>query len=567
MVTEKPLKTGDRAADPIFLEIFWTRVRSIADEAAKLIVRTSFSTLSTEANDFAVVITDSAGRSLADNTGSIPSFIGTLPRTVRAALAQVGLGEMRDGDVYITNNPWLGTGHLNDVCLVRPVFRHQKLIGFAATAGHVPDIGGKIRSVDSRELYEEGLHIPMMRLLREGQPDETLLALIRTNVRTPEQTVGDIWSQVGAVELIARRLGEVLSEYSLASIDDLAAALFDRSESVMRQSISNLPDGVYRYEMLTDGFENQFRFSVSVSILGSEIVCDFSGTSAQQPRAVNCVMAYTYAMTVYAIKCLLLPDLPNNDGLFRPIRAVAPEGSIVNPKFPAPVGGRACTGHYIPTLIFGALHAVLPERVMAGAGSPLWIANMSGTRADGTSFATVLFYNGGMGGTSGKDGASAMSWPSNISPTPVEVAERDAPVLFRRKRLRPGSGGDGRSRGGLGEEICFASQHDGPLSIVFLTERVRVPAPGLGGGAAGACGEVLINGKAVDTRRPHVLAPGDVVTLCTPGGGGYGAVTERSEGRKSDDDLQGYSVEDSTHPGTQRMPSAGGFLFSNVDKA
>ena len=542
MVTEKQVKADDRTTDPIFLEIFWTRVRSIADEAAKLIVRTSFSTLSTEANDFAVVITDSVGRSLADNTGSIPSFIGTLPRTVRAALAQVGADAMRDGDIYITNNPWIGTGHLNDVCLVKPIFHHQKLIGFAATAGHLPDIGGKIRSVDSRELDEEGLHIPMMRLLREGKPDETLLALIRTNVRTPEQTVGDIWSQVGAVELIARRLGEVLSEYSLDGIDDLAQALFDRSESAMRQAISNLADGVYCYEMQTDGFESQFRFCVAVSIQGSEIECDFVGTSAQQPRAVNCVLAYTYAMTAYAIKCLLLPDLPNNDGLFRPIRAVAPEGSLLNPRSPAPVGGRACTGHYVPTLIFGALYAVLPGRVMAGPGSPLWIANMSGTRADGTSFSTVLFYNGGMGGTSNKDGASAMSWPSNISPTPVEVAERDAPVLFRRKRLRPGSGGGGRSRGGLGEEICFVSRHDGPLSIVFLTERVRVPAPGLGGGDTGACGEVWINGKTVDSRRPHLLAPGDEVTLCTPGGGGYGAAKERSECRKLDDELHGYTT-------------------------
>ena len=542
MSTTKQVNDAKRATDPIFLEIFWTRVRSIADEAAKLIVRTSFSTLSTEANDFAVVVTDSAGRSLADNTGSIPSFIGTLPRTVRAALAQVGSNNMREGDTYITNNPWIGTGHLNDVCLVKPIFRYGKLIGFAATAGHVPDIGGKIRSVDSRELYEEGLHIPMMRLLREGKPDETLLTLIRTNVRTPEQTVGDIWSQVGAVELIAGRLDEVLSEYSLDGIDDLAEALFDRSESAMRQAIAKLPDGVYRYEMQTDGFENQFRFAVAVTIQGSEIECDFGGTSQQQPRAINCVMAYTYAMTVYAIKCLLLPDLPNNDGLFRPIRAVSPEGTIVNPRSPAPVGGRACTGHYIPTVIFGALYAVLPERVMAGAGSPLWIANMSGTRADGTSFATVFFYNGGMGGTAEKDGSSAMSWPSNISPTPVEVAERDAPVFFRCKRLRSGSGGAGRSRGGLGEEICFVNQHDGPLSIVFLAERIRVPAPGLGGGDAGACGEVLINGVAIDSRRPHVLAPGDEVTLYTPGGGGYGAAIERSETQKSYDELQGYAV-------------------------
>ena len=232
-------------------------------------------------------------------------------------------------------------------------------------------------------------------------------------------------------------------------------------------------------------------------------------------------------MTVYAIKCLLLPDLPNNDGLFRPIRISAPEGSLLNPKSPAPVGGRSCTGHYVPILIFGALHSVLPKRVMAGAGSPLWIANLSGTRSDGKPFATVLFYNGGMGATASKDGSAAMSWPSNISPTPIEIAERDSPVFFKYKRLRPGSGGVGYMRGGLGEEISFTNSHDGPLSIVFLTERIQVPAPGLGGGGDGACGEVLINGVAIDSRRPHILAPGDEVILRTPGGGGYGLPSER----------------------------------------
>ncbi len=531
---------ASRAADPIFLEVFWTRVRSIADEAAKLIIRTSFSTLSTEANDFAVVVTDSQGRALAENSGSIPSFIGTLPRTVRAAMSVIGVNEMRPGDIYITNNPWIGTGHLNDVCLVKPIFHLDKLIGFAATAGHVPDIGGKIRSVDARELYEEGFHIPLMRLLKEGKPDDSLITLIKTNVRTPEQTVGDIWSQVGAVELVADRLSDVLQEYALDGVDELAEALFLRGEQAMRQSILKLKDGVYRYEMLTDGFDTNFTFSVAVKISGSDIECDFSGTSPQQPRAINCVLAYTQAMTVYAIKCLLLPDLPNNDGLFRPIRVSAPEGSLLNPTSPAPVGGRSCTGHYVPILIFGALQFVLPDRVMAGAGSPLWIANLSGTRSDGKPFATVLFYNGGMGATAGKDGSSAMSWPSNISPTPVEVAERDSPIFFQYKRLRPGSGGKGRTRGGLGEEICFVNKHEGPLSIVFLTERLRVPAPGLGGGGDGACGEVLINGLSIDSRRPHVLAPGDEVTLRTPGGGGYGAAGERAEALTSYDLLHQY---------------------------
>lgn len=534
---QQPQRAG---IDPIFLEVFWTRVRSVVNEAAKLIVRTSFSTLSTEANDFAVVITDSKGRSLAENSGSIPSFIGTLPRTVQAALARFGGGNMRPGDVYITNNPWIGTGHLNDVCLVKPLFHRDQLIGFAATAGHVPDIGGKIRSVDARELFEEGFHIPMMHLLRENAPDETLLSLIRTNVRTPEQTVGDIWAQVGAVELIAKRLASILTEYALPGIDDLAQALFVRSEDAMRRAIAELPNGSYRNEMETDGFGERFRFAVTVHIRDGEIECDFTGTSPQQPRGINCVLSYTSAMTVYAIKCLLLPDLPNNDGLFRPIRVTAPEGSILNPRSPAPVGGRACTGHYVPTVVFGAMYQVVPRAVMAGVGSPLWIANLSGTQADGKPFATVLFYNGGLGATVAKDGASATSWPSNISPTPIEVAERDSPLLFRYKQLRSDSGGKGQFRGGLGEEICFVSQHERPVSIVFLTERLHVPAPGVGGGESGACGEVLINGRAIDARTPQVLNPGDEVILRTPGGGGYGLAQARDRDLTIRDREHGY---------------------------
>jgi len=534
------VKLTDAAADPIFLEVFWTRVRSVVNEAAKLIIRTSFSTLSTEANDFAVVLTDSHGRAITENSGSIPSFIGTLPGTVQAAIAKFGHADMKPGDIFVTNNPWIGTGHLNDVTLVRPIYHRGALVAFAASTAHVPDIGGKIRSVDSRELFEEGFHIPLMRLLSKGTPDETLLTLLRTNVRTPDQTVGDIWSQVGAVELIASRLESILVEYGLPGVDLLADALFTRSEAAMRQAISALPDGDYHYAMQTDGFDEPFDYKVKVTIAGDEITCDFTGSSPQQPRGINCVLAYTSAMSVYAIKALLLPDLPNNDGLFRPIKVHAPEGSILNPKEPAPVGGRACTGHYVPTVVFGALHAVLPDRVIGGAGSPLWIANFTGVRADGKPFATVLFFNGGMGASCVKDGAPAMAWPSNISPTPVELAEKEAPIFFKTKSLRANSGGKGAFRGGLGQQITFVSQHTGPLSIIFLTERTKFAAPGIGGGEAGAHGEVLINGEVIDNRKPQVLLPGDEVTLRTPGGGGYGLPSER-DSQRSDQDLElGY---------------------------
>ena len=534
------LTLAEQAADPIFLEVFWTRLRSVVNEAAKLIVRTSFSTLSSEANDFAVVMTDSRGQTISENAGAIPSFIGTLGNTVRAMIETFGTEAMRPGDIYITNNPWIGTGHLNDVCLVKPIFHAERLVGFAATTGHVPDIGGKIRSVDARELFEEGFHIPPMHFLRAGQPDPTLMALLSANVRTPEQTTGDIWCHAGATELIDRRVTDLMREYALTEIDTLADALFSRSEQAMRQAIAALPEGVYRYAMDTDGFDAPFHFELALTIRGGEIECDFSGSSPQQPRAVNCVLAYTHAMTAYAIKSLLLPELPNNQGLFRPIRTLAPEGSLLNPTSPAPVGGRSCTGHYVPTVIFGALYQVLPDKVMAGVGSPVWITNMSGRRDNGKPFATVLFYNGGMGATASQDGSSVMSWPSNISPTPIEIAERDAPLLFRHKKLCADSGGAGRYRGGLAEEVCFVNQHSTPLTIVFLTERIKVAAPGLGGGGDGACGAVRINGVAIDSRVPQVLQPGDEVTLRTPGGGGFGPQAERATDAMARDLLAQY---------------------------
>ncbi|ALM85645.1 hydantoinase B/oxoprolinase family protein [Bordetella sp. N] len=529
------------ADDPIFLEVFWARIRSIVNEAAKMIVRTSFSTLSTEANDFAVVLTDSNGRSLSENSGSIPSFIGTLPRTAQAAIAHFGKENMRPGDVFITNNPWIGTGHLNDVTMIKPLFHQGRIVAFAASTAHVPDIGGKIRSVDTRELFEEGFHMPLMHFLREGKDDPTLLQLLRTNVRTPEQTVGDIWAQVGALELIGRRLDALLGEYGMAEIDPLAHALFERSEAAMRAAIQALPDGTYHYEMQTDGFEEPFQYVIALTIAGDTITCDYAGTSPQQPRGINCVLAYTTAMSAYAIKALLLPDLPNNDGLFRPIVVSAPEGSLLNPRQPAPVGGRSCTGHYVPTVVFGAMAQVLPESVIGGAGSPLWVANFSGTRENGKPFATVLFYNGGMGGSARKDGASVMAWPSNISPTPVEVAEREAPLLFKYKALRGDSGGAGRHRGGLGEEVCFVSRHATPMSVIFMTERTRIPAPGIAGGAEGGCGEVLINGVAIDNRKTHWIQPGDEIILRTPGGGGYGPPRERESRHAEHDQRQGYT--------------------------
>ena len=445
---------GDAAVsaklDAVTLEVLWTRLISVVDEAAKAIVRTSFSTLSNEANDFACMLTDARGYALAQNSGSIPSFIGTLPATVRHFLREMGAERMQPGDVLITNDAWMGTGHMSDVSVLKPIFHQGRLVAFSATTSHMPDIGGRIRAIEAREIFEEGLHIPLTKLVHAGRQDDTLIQLIRANVRTPDQTMGDIWAQASANELMERRVNALMDDYQLDGLGELGDELFARSEGAMREAIRAVPNGTYRYAFTTDGTSVPFEFKIALTVAGDEIVADYTGTSPQQPRAINCVMAYTYAMTAYAVRCALLPGLANNEGMFRPIKVVAPEGSLLNPRFPAAVVSRATTGHYVPALVLGALHRVIPERVMAGAGSPLWALSQSSTREDGKPYTTVLFFNGGMGATPVKDGENVLSWPSNISSTPVEVAERNSPLFFHYKRMRAGSGGGGRYRGGLG---------------------------------------------------------------------------------------------------------------------
>jgi N-methylhydantoinase B len=526
--------------DAVTLEVLWTRIISIVDEAAKAIVRTSFSTLSNEANDFACILTDARGYALAQNSGSIPSFIGTLPATVRHFLRELGPERIHPGDVLITNDAWMGTGHMSDVSVVKPIFHRDRLVAFSATTSHMPDIGGRVRAIEAREVFEEGLHIPLAKLVHAGRTDDTLVQLIRANVRTPDMTMGDIWAQAGANELMERRVRALLDDYALDGFAAFGDEIFGRSERAMRAAIRAVRDGTYRYAFRTDGVDVPFDFEIALTIDGDRLVADYAGTSPQQPRAINCVYAYTYAMTAYAIRCALLPSLPNNEGMYRPLTVTAPEGCLLNPRFPAAVVSRAVTGHYVPVLVFGALHRVIPERVMAGVGSPLWGITQSGLRDDGRPYTNVFFFNGGMGATARKDGEHVLSWPSNISSTPVEVAERNGPLFVHAKRMRPGSGGAGKFRGGLGQDILLESESARPIVVSFMAERTRYPAPGFAGGGAGGLGDVKLNGRSIDHRKQYVLKKGDRVVISTPGGGGYGRATQRERRLAARDRQRGY---------------------------
>ena len=528
------------ALDSISLGILWSRVIGLLDEASAALVRTSFSTLVRESNDFSIVLTDVSGNAMGQASASLGSFVGTLPATVRHFLALFPLDTLQPGDVLVTNDPWMGTGHLPDISIVKPIFHRGRVVAFSASTAHAPDIGGKIRSVEPREVFEEGLQIPPMKLFAGGEIDRTLERIIRKNVRVPDLTMGDLMAQVKANELVDRRVSALVDEYRLDDFTGFARQMQGASERAMRAAIAALPDGTYRARTLTDGLADPVRLEAAVVVSGDEIRVDYAGSSPQVDRALNVVPIFTYSYTAYTLKCILLPEAANNDGCFRPIRASAPEGCILNPRFPAAVGARMLVGHYIPFLILQALSEVVPERVVAAAGSPLWSINYNGVLADGARCVGQFFANGGYGASAQRDGYGALSFPANSSNTPVEMLERISPLRVVSKGLAAGSGGRGRMRGGLGQRLVFRNGSPERLSIIFVAERTKTPAPGMAGGESGTVGRVSINGQPIDPTVSRVLAPGDEVEIDTPGGGGYGPPAARDPQLAARDREYGY---------------------------
>jgi N-methylhydantoinase B len=510
--------------DPIALEILRNRLIAAVDEASATLVRTSFSTIVRESNDFACVLLDAQGHSLAQSSLSIPSFIGTLPVTARHFLRAFPPASLRPGDVLVTNDPWIGTGHLNDINIAAPIFHRQRLVGIAASTAHSPDIGGRIRSPDNQEVFEEGLRIPMVRLFEGGRLNRPVMEFIRHNVRVPDEVEGDLRAQIAADELAGGRLLELLEEYGMDDLRPLARAIQDRSEQATREAIRRVPAGAYPHVLSVDGLGQDLRIALTLTVehRPERIVCDYTGTSPQQPDALNVVPNYTYAYTAFGLKCVLAPEIPNNDGCFRLFSVTAPEGSLLNPRFPAAVGARAALGHYLPVAVFGALGLAVPERVRAAPGSPLWCVNVAGTADNGRPFAGMFFLNGGMGGARGHAGLACLSFPSNVSNTPIEVLEHLFPLEFQRKEILIGSGGAGAWPGGDGQVLECSVTSSTPIVVTFLASRINRPAEGMLGGEAGAVGSVLLNGQPINPRFRRHLQPGDRLTLTTPGAGGYG---------------------------------------------
>lgn len=510
--------------DPITLEILWTRVISVVDEAAAAFVRTSFSTLVRDANDYAVVLTDHEGRSIAQSTKSIPSFISTMPRTVRRFIDEFGMDNIRAEDAYLTNDPWFGSGHLNDASMAMPIMRNGELIGFAGVVSHLPDVGGRLRNPDNKEIYEEGIRIPPMRFLRGGEADESLISMVKANVRVPEETLGDLWAQVSCCRVLATQLNALLDETGV-TLDAFADEVIGRTERAMRTAIAEIPDGSYDYVLENDGPGNfpggTVRIACRIDINGDNLHVDYAGSSEQVDVAVNVVPTYTYAYTAYALKTALAPWIPTAEGSFAPITVTAPEGSLMNPKFPAPTGSRAMMGHLLPPAVFGALAKIIPDQVQAAPGSPICAIQVA-SRGGERRYVLNAFVAAGQGGSSSTDGASAVSFPSNLSNAPIEVLENLGPIEVLDRSIRRGSGGQGKHKGGDGISFKFRMRGASKATGAFLVSRVRHAADGLLGGHPGAAGRLEINGEPCDTAGHYTLNPGDIVLLETAGGGGFG---------------------------------------------
>jgi len=531
--------------DPVTLEIVWGRLQAVIDEAEVTLMKTAFSPIIREAFDFGVVLLDRDGGSVSQSQRSMPSFVGTLPRTLQAALQRFPADTWQPGDVLGTNDPWLGTGHLPDMTMVRPVFRGGRIVAYIGCIGHWADIGGAIWSADSRELFEEGLRIPLSKIRDRGRVNEDLLSIVMANVRLPEQVRGDIYAQLATMDVGAQRLSELLDEMSIDDPAPIFNEIETRSENAMRAAIREVPNGTWKHEMELDGVDGPLVLRAAVKIDDDSIVVDWTGSSPQTMWAINDSFNHAYAMTVYPIKCALLPDVPNNQGSYRPIEMIAPEGTIINCRFPAAVASRQIIGHSISATVFGALAQVMPDRVLADSGSPCPRFVISGMYPDGRKWGSSFLLSGGMGAKNDRDGLSAAPWPSNAGTTSAEIVESTTELLFRRRALVPDSGGDGTYRGGLGVATEIELRSARPAVLSMMTDRITHPPLGRRGGQAGSPNVLDRSmGGVVPAKGRTELRPGELLIMRTPGGGGFGPPEGRDPELRRRDAEFGYVTAD-----------------------
>jgi N-methylhydantoinase B len=531
--------------DPIALEVLWSRLLSVTNEQQAALMRTAFSTVVRESQDLACGVFDTHGNMVAQSETGTPGHINAMATCMRHFMAACPEATLEPGDVLITNDPWMTAGQINDITLVTPIFRDARVIAYFANTCHMVDIGGRILSAEAREVYEEGLYIPITRLFQRGERNEELFKIIRGNVRTPREVEGDLYAMASCNDVGGNQLLEFMREFNLDSINPLAEAIIDRSEGAMRSAIAELPDGVYENEMYSDGFEEPVLLKATLTIDGDELTVDHTGSSPQSRYGINVVMNYTHAYTSFAVKCAISPEVPHNEGSFRPVHVTAPPGCILNAQHPAPVAARHLIGHFLPGLIFGALARAMPDRIMADGAASLWITMFRGRRDSRDAYTFMLFQCGGTGARPTKDGLNNTGFPSGVAGVPAEVMESLTGMVVERREVRPDSGGPGKYRGGCGQYTSFADRSGQMWSMSGMYDRLKFPANGLLGGGAGAPGLFrLEDGRSANPKELLMHPPLSRVETALPGGGGYGHPLDRDAAAVLDDVLNGYvSIE------------------------
>ena len=525
--------------DAVSVQVLWNRLVAIVDEAAQGLIRTAYTPSVKEYHDFCCAVFDARADMLAHSTVTTAGFLGIVPEVMRNFLKVFPAETLQPGDVIITNDPWAASGHLIDISVASPIFHEGSLVGFTLCIVHHLDMGGRMSTLESKDMYEEGLKIPIMKLHEGGRLNEAVFQFIRANVRVPEKVLGDLRAQLVANNVCARGLVAMLRETGLRDLGALGAEITARSERSLRAKIARLPDGTWHSEALLPPLPvtgEQILIRVALTIAGDQVTIDFDGTSGEVRAAVNCTMNMTRSYTAYPIKLALDPDVPNNDGCMRAITIRAPEGTAVNSRPPASTWGRTMISHLLPEVIYGALEQVLPDAVLGGnGGCPANEMYLHGRWRDGRSFLAIAQHSGGFGGSARQDGWSTLCFPNNTANIPIEVTEREAPIAYRRKEFVPDSAGPGRFRGGLGQEVEFEVL-DADLLGGHVASSVRLngrtedgsfPIGGRAGGASGRGGGLWVNGAAAEHGIYRRLLPGDRLRFTLGGGGGFGDPLER----------------------------------------
>ena len=527
----------------IRMQVMWNRLISVVEEQALTLLRTAFSTSVREAGDLSAGVFNPQGLMLAQAVTGTPGHVNTMAEAVLHFLAEIPREEMFEGDCYVTNDPWKGTGHLHDITMVAPSFKDGILVAFFACTAHVVDVGGRGFGADGKSVYEEGLQIPIMKFAERGKVNRDLVNILRANVREPNQVVGDFYSLSACNEVGHRRLIDMMHETGMCDLDALGDFIFSRSRKATLDRIAALPKGSWHNEMVVDGYDIPVKLAATLTVKDGEVLADFEGTDGASSWGINCPLIYTKAYACYALKCVVAPEIPNNSASLEPFKVASPV-NILNAERPAPVSLRHVMGHMVPDLVLGALAQALPGEIIAEGAAALWNIHISARPEAGKTgrrSEVLMFNSGGTGARPGLDGLAATAFPSGVHTMPVEATEHTGPIVIWRKELRPDSGGAGRMRGGLGQviEIAPADGHEFDFSAMF--DRVNHPARGRDGGEDGAVGVVeLDDGTKLRPKGWQHVPAGRRLILEAPGGGGFGPPSARSAADHAADIKAGY---------------------------